>query len=184
MEKMWVQSLDQEDPLEKEMAIPVFLPGKFHGQRNLAGCSPCCRKRVRQDLLIKQKQLLKTKRKLDKTNPPPHIHTCTPSNWSNWNLWRVVNAIKKSKAKIQKETEIPRDDPSIWDHFYSKSEWHSERGSSELENTKCADLLPTSHGERENNRSSGPPTKQGLENLSCFGLKHPSPYPKSLLSGK
>ena len=40
MEKMWVQSLDQEDPLEKEMAIPVFLPGKFHGQRNLAGCSP------------------------------------------------------------------------------------------------------------------------------------------------
>ena len=27
--------------LEKEMATtPVFLPGKFHGQRSLAGCSP------------------------------------------------------------------------------------------------------------------------------------------------
>ena len=30
----WVQSLGQEDPLEKEMApTTVFLPGEFHGQR-------------------------------------------------------------------------------------------------------------------------------------------------------
>ena len=37
----WVQSLGQEDPLEKEMApAPVFLPGEFHGQRNLVGYSP------------------------------------------------------------------------------------------------------------------------------------------------
>ena len=36
-----VQSLGWEDPLEKEMAsIPVFLPGKSHGQRSLAGYSP------------------------------------------------------------------------------------------------------------------------------------------------
>ena len=36
-----VRSLDQEDPLEEEMAItPVFLPGKSHGQRNLVGYSP------------------------------------------------------------------------------------------------------------------------------------------------
>ena len=38
---MWetrVQSLGQEDPLDKEMAIPsVFLTGKFHGQRSLTG---------------------------------------------------------------------------------------------------------------------------------------------------
>jgi len=33
---MWVPSLGQEDPLEKEMATPVFLPGKYHGQRSLA----------------------------------------------------------------------------------------------------------------------------------------------------
>ena len=36
---MWetrVQSLGQEDPLDKEMAIPsVFLTGKFHGQRSV-----------------------------------------------------------------------------------------------------------------------------------------------------
>ena len=36
-----VQSLGQEDPLDKEMAIPsVFLTGKFHGQRSLVGYSP------------------------------------------------------------------------------------------------------------------------------------------------
>ena len=30
-----------EDPLEKEMAItPVFLPGKFHGQKKLESYSP------------------------------------------------------------------------------------------------------------------------------------------------
>ena len=41
MQEMQVQSLDWEDPLEKEwQPIPVFLPGKPHGQRSLAGYSP------------------------------------------------------------------------------------------------------------------------------------------------
>ena len=38
-----IQSLGQEDPLEKEMAnqyIPVLLPGKSYGWRNLSGYSP------------------------------------------------------------------------------------------------------------------------------------------------
>ena len=30
-QETWVQTLGQEDSLEKEMA-PVFLPGKFYGQ--------------------------------------------------------------------------------------------------------------------------------------------------------
>ena len=35
------QSLDWEDPLEEEMALtPIFLPGKSHRQRSLAGYSP------------------------------------------------------------------------------------------------------------------------------------------------
>ena len=39
--EMWVPSLAQEDPLEKEMQpTPIFLPGKSHGQRSLAGYSP------------------------------------------------------------------------------------------------------------------------------------------------
>ena len=41
---MWetqVQSLGQEDPLEKDMQLtPVFLSGEFRGQRSLVGYSP------------------------------------------------------------------------------------------------------------------------------------------------
>ena len=37
---MWVQSLGQEDPWRRKwQPTPVFLPGKFHRQRNLAGYS-------------------------------------------------------------------------------------------------------------------------------------------------
>ena len=37
-----VQSLGQQDPLEKKwQPIPVFLRGEFYGQRSLAGYSPC-----------------------------------------------------------------------------------------------------------------------------------------------
>ena len=40
MQETWVQSLDREDPLEKEMAATsVFLPGDFHGQGSLVGYS-------------------------------------------------------------------------------------------------------------------------------------------------
>ena len=43
-----VGALGQEDPLEKEMAVPfpVFLSGQFHGQRRLAGYSRWDRERV------------------------------------------------------------------------------------------------------------------------------------------
>ena len=41
MQETWVQSLGQEDPLEKGMGpTPVFLPGEFCGQRSLAGYNP------------------------------------------------------------------------------------------------------------------------------------------------
>ena len=37
----WVQSLGQEDPLEKEMAAhSILLPGESRGQRTLVGYSP------------------------------------------------------------------------------------------------------------------------------------------------
>ena len=39
--EMEVQSLGQEDTLEKEMATHFSIfPGKCHGQRSLTGCSP------------------------------------------------------------------------------------------------------------------------------------------------
>ena len=40
LRESWVQSLGQEDPQEKGMVpTPLFMPGEFHGQRNLAGYS-------------------------------------------------------------------------------------------------------------------------------------------------
>ena len=42
MQETWVQSLDKEDPLEREwQPTLVFLPGKSYGQRSLAGYNPC-----------------------------------------------------------------------------------------------------------------------------------------------
>ena len=38
----------------KWQPTPVFLPGKFHGQRSLVGCSPCGRRRVEHNLVIIQ----------------------------------------------------------------------------------------------------------------------------------
>ena len=42
MQEIQVRSLGQEDPLEKGTVkpTPVFLPGKPHGQRSLAGYRP------------------------------------------------------------------------------------------------------------------------------------------------
>ena len=41
VQETWVQSLGQEDPLEKETAThSVFLSGKFYGQRSPIGYSP------------------------------------------------------------------------------------------------------------------------------------------------
>ena len=40
----------------KWQPTPVFLPGKSHGQRSLAGYSPWGCKRIRHDLVTKQQQ--------------------------------------------------------------------------------------------------------------------------------
>ena len=49
-----------EDPPEKEMATPVFLPGKSPGQKSLLGYSPQGHKRVRHDLVTKHQQQIKS----------------------------------------------------------------------------------------------------------------------------
>ena len=47
MQETWVQSLDQEDPLEKEMAIHSrILAWRILWQRSLAGYSPWGRKEL------------------------------------------------------------------------------------------------------------------------------------------
>ena len=41
MQETWVQSQVRKIPWRKEwLPTPVFLPGEFHGQRNLVGYSP------------------------------------------------------------------------------------------------------------------------------------------------
>ena len=45
MQEKWVWSLGWEGPLSRKwQPTPVFLPGKFHEQRNLVGYSPGCQK--------------------------------------------------------------------------------------------------------------------------------------------
>ena len=44
MQETWVQSLGRGDSLEKGMATPIFLPGKFYEQRNLVGYNSCVAK--------------------------------------------------------------------------------------------------------------------------------------------
>ena len=45
MQETQVRSLDWNIPWRREwLPIPVFLPGEFHGQRNLVGYSPWGRK--------------------------------------------------------------------------------------------------------------------------------------------
>ena len=58
MQETQIQSLGQEDSLEKEMATPVFLPGKSHGQRSLVDCSPWGHKRVGYNLATQEQQAI------------------------------------------------------------------------------------------------------------------------------
>ena len=52
-----IQSLGRENlQRRKWQPIPVFLPGKSHGQRSLMGYSPWRRKRVSDNLATKQQQ--------------------------------------------------------------------------------------------------------------------------------
>ena len=56
MQETQIQSLGQEDPLEKEMATHSSILGGFHGQRSLAGYSPW----VRHDVTTKPPPMTQT----------------------------------------------------------------------------------------------------------------------------
>ena len=51
-----VQTLGQEDPLEKKTVAHSSILGKSYGPRSLVGYSPWDSKRVRHNLAAKQKQ--------------------------------------------------------------------------------------------------------------------------------
>ena len=70
MQETRVQSLGREGSLEKEVVpppTPVFLPGKSHGQRSLAGYSLWGRKGVGHDLETKQQHSFLSRKDLLKT---------------------------------------------------------------------------------------------------------------------
>ena len=47
MQEMWVRPLGRKIPWRRKwQLISIFLPGKSHGQRSLAGCSPWGRKEL------------------------------------------------------------------------------------------------------------------------------------------
>ena len=57
MQKMWIPSLSQEGPLEKETATHSgILAWEIHGQRSLAGYNPRGHKGVGRDSVTKQQQ--------------------------------------------------------------------------------------------------------------------------------
>ena len=65
MKETWVLSLGWEEPLEKGMATPVFLPGESHGQRSLAGYSPrCCKELDTTERLTHTEGLIQVKVKI------------------------------------------------------------------------------------------------------------------------
>ena len=65
----WVRKIPWR---RKWQPTPVFLPGQFHGQRSLVGCSPWGCKRVGHNLVTKQQQVTNNiKPDLDVSTPLP-----------------------------------------------------------------------------------------------------------------
>ena len=66
----------------KWQPTPVFLPGKSHGQRSLAGYSPQRHKRFRHDLATKQQQVLTLKQRGPVSRSCSVTHPACSSQWS------------------------------------------------------------------------------------------------------
>ena len=80
MQKIGVWSLGQENPLKRKwQPTPVFLPGKFHEQRNLMGYNPLGHKRVGLDWV--------TKATTKKFNLGMTVITCLQISRSLFALW-------------------------------------------------------------------------------------------------
>ena len=74
----------------KWQLTPVFLPGKFHEQRNLVGYSPWGCKKVGHDLMTKQQQTLLYLNK----SVALSLHTCQHPHLVKKNLIPYSNALK------------------------------------------------------------------------------------------
>ena len=71
MQEMRVRSLRQEDPWRRKwQPLPVFFPGKSHGQRSLESYSPWGHKRVRHDLATETMPTIHTLLFYSSLHPP------------------------------------------------------------------------------------------------------------------
>ena len=73
---------------KKWQPIPVFLPGRSHGQRILAGYSPWGHKKVRHDLVTKQQQHC-----IEHRGPFRNILIITifrANRWEKWKQWQTL----------------------------------------------------------------------------------------------
>ena len=78
MQETCVQSLGWEDPLEKGIPTPVFLPREFHGQRSLAGYSPWGHKECD---MTEQEEVLRTYKYLEHSQQTASILLCIYSRF-------------------------------------------------------------------------------------------------------
>ena len=104
--KTWVQSLGWE-----WKPTPVFLPGKIHGQRRLAGCSPWSHKRVRHNLVTKQQQQERRRhsplmepsvrkgQQILRTNGED-VNPYTDS-WNGWGPWKTQTSVHLECSSTQ-----------------------------------------------------------------------------------
>ena len=111
---MQVPSLGQEDPWRRKwQPIPVFLPGKSHVQRSLAGYSPWGCKRIGHDLGNKQLythimvyhlfgySIQLSKLLLWKTENDLNSYIRHTRKWKQWNHWKKKNHINNN-SKINR----------------------------------------------------------------------------------
>ena len=83
MQETQVQSLDQEDPLEKEMDTTlVYLPGEPHGQRSLVVYCPWGRK------------------ELDMTEIPEHMNTCILIIYGRYPFFFFFSTLNSPKTAV------------------------------------------------------------------------------------
>ena len=117
VQEMRVQSLGQEDPLEKGMQpAPVFLPEESHGQRSLAGYSPFGLKE------------LDTTEQLARARMRTHTLVREEVRQARLAERKVELQCKGSRAVHTGNSRAGRAPPIVLDQGKGLSLWHSDAG--------------------------------------------------------
>ena len=96
MWETWVQSLGQENPLEKGwQPTPVFLPEEFHEQRSLAGYSPWGCKELD---TTEQLQFDFSLSCIGEGNGNPLQYSCLEKSMDRRAWWATIHGVSKSQT--------------------------------------------------------------------------------------